>query len=237
MKKKQVIVLSLVFALTSLLIGGAFASGKISIVVNGRTVPTDVSPRNVDGRIMVPISTISKALGADVTWDSKKQTVIINQKSGTSVSTPDLWNEKLNLTGGQWADIVSLINKYFVTYDSRDEEAWKKTIASSYLNNGSIELPGGGVYPSILELKIVDAKKIVDSKRKGEGRSDGDQYKVRVKIVHYMNLSTPFVAEWDFDVAPYMSKGYLIDYANIISDTQLKNYTVFPGLTFQDVSE
>jgi len=99
MKKKLVIFVSLVFALTSLLIGGAFASGKISIVVNGQTVPTDVSPRNVDGRVMVPISTISKALGAGVTWDSKKQTVIINQKNGTSVSTPDLWNEKLNLSG------------------------------------------------------------------------------------------------------------------------------------------
>ncbi len=237
MRKKLIIAASLIFTLTFLLIGGAFASGKITIVVNGQTVPTDVSPRNIDGRVMVPISTISKALGANVTWDSKNQTVIINQKNGTLVSTPDLWNEKLNLDGGEWAEIVSLINKYFVTYDSRDEEAWKKTIAPSYLDNGSVELPGGGVYPSILELKIVDAKKIVDVKRTGEGRSNKDQYKVRVKIVHYMNLSTPFVAEWDFDVASYMSKGYLIDYANIINDTYLKNYTVFPGLTFQDVSD
>jgi hypothetical protein len=230
MKKKLVIAASLIFALTSLLIGGAFASGRITIVVNGQTVPTDVSPRNVDGRVMVPISTISKALGANVTWDSKNQTVIINQKNGTSGSSPDIWNEKLNLVGGEWAEIVSLINKYFVTYDSRDEEAWKNTIAPSYLDNGSVALPGGGVYPSILELKIIDAK--------NTGKVEaGDQYKIRVKIVHYMNLSTPFVAEWDLDITPYMSKGYLIDEAQIISDTQLSNYTVFPGLTFQDVSE
>jgi len=47
----------------------------------------------------------------------------------------------------------------------------------------------------------------------------------------------PFVAEWDLDVTPYMSKGYLIDKGQIISDTQLSSYTVFLGLTFQDVSE
>lgn len=230
MKRKLIIVASLIFALTTVLIGGAFASGKITIVVNGQTIPTDVSPRNIDGRVMVPISTVSKALGADVTWDSKNQTVIINQKTGTPL-TPDIWNEEINTSGGEWAEIVSLINHYLVAYDSRDEEAWKKTIAPSYIENGSIELAGGGVYPSILELKILDAKKI------GELKNGGVQYKILVKIVHYMNLSTPFVAKWEFDVSPYMSKGYLIDYANIISDTQLKNYTVFPGLTFTDVSE
>jgi len=230
MKRKLIITASAILTLTFLLVGGAFASGKISIIVNGQAINTDVPPKNVDGRIMVPISTVSKALGANVSWDSKNQTVVINQKNTASSSTPDLWNEKLNLIGAEWAEIVSLINQYLISYDTRDEEAWNKTIAPNYLNNGAIALPGGGVYPSILEIKFIDSKKT----GKVEG---GDQYKVRVNIVHYMNLSTPFLAEWEIEVTPYVGKGYLIDNAQIISDTQLKNYTVFPGLTFTDVSE
>ncbi|MNW54042.1 hypothetical protein D3C74_316280 [compost metagenome] len=136
----------------------------------------------------------------------------------------------MDFDGGTWAEITSLINHYLVAYDSRDEEAWKKTIASNYLDNNGIVLPGGGVYPSILETKFLDAKKIGEDK-------GGDKYKVLVKIVHYMNLSTPFVAEWEFDVTPYIGEGYLVDRAQIISDTQLNNYTVFPGLTFVEVSE
>ncbi|WP_120462393.1 copper amine oxidase N-terminal domain-containing protein [Paenibacillus aceti] len=227
MKRKLMITVLLIFTLTSLLIGGALASGKISIVVNGQTIKTDVSPRNVDGRVMVPISTISKALGANVSWDSKTQTVVINQKNAASASGSDLWKEELDLTGGDWAEIASPIYQYLVAYNIRDEaseEVWNKIVSPDYKG---ISFPGGGVYPSILDIKFIDAKKV-------EG---AEQYKVRVNVVHYMNLSTPFIAEWEFLITSYVGKGNLIDDANIIKDTQLKNYTVFPGLTFVDVSE
>lgn len=70
-----------VLSIFSLVMGGAYAfgSGKIKIVMNGESIASDVAPKNVNGRVMVPISTISKALGANVSWDPKSQTVSIKQ--------------------------------------------------------------------------------------------------------------------------------------------------------------
>ncbi|WP_368601037.1 stalk domain-containing protein [Paenibacillus glucanolyticus] len=50
----------------------SFGSGKIDIVVNGENIATDVAPKNVNSRVMVPISTISKAVveGFDKTFVS-----------------------------------------------------------------------------------------------------------------------------------------------------------------------
>lgn len=66
MKKKLLISLTAVaFALTAA-VGMAFAKGTIRIVVNGEQIKTDVAPQISKNRVMVPISFVSKALGADV---------------------------------------------------------------------------------------------------------------------------------------------------------------------------
>ncbi|WP_163879196.1 stalk domain-containing protein [Paenibacillus favisporus] len=38
----------------------------LKIIVDGKEIATDVAPKNENGRVLVPISTISKALGSGV---------------------------------------------------------------------------------------------------------------------------------------------------------------------------
>ena len=51
-----------------------------------------------NNRVMVPISFISKALGANVTWDEKNQMVSI--KSSKSDLQEDVWNQNLDISSG-----------------------------------------------------------------------------------------------------------------------------------------
>ncbi|MGG3279478.1 copper amine oxidase N-terminal domain-containing protein [Paenibacillus solani] len=106
----------------------AFGSGKIKIVVNGNNIATDVAPKNVNGRVLVPISTISKALGANVSWDSKTQTVSIQQ--GTSnPKTTDVWSQSLNDTSAEeWAAVKRTIDLFIIGYDGQDEELVKSLV-------------------------------------------------------------------------------------------------------------
>lgn len=47
-----------------------------TILVNGHSLETEVSPQIIQGRVMVPISSIFKELGAEVTWLSETQTIL-----------------------------------------------------------------------------------------------------------------------------------------------------------------
>lgn len=51
--------------------------GKKRIVVNGTSIPIDVVPEFKNDRVMLPITHISQALGSQVRWDAKEQTVYI----------------------------------------------------------------------------------------------------------------------------------------------------------------
>jgi uncharacterized membrane protein YgcG len=51
--------------------------GYIHLIVNGREIFPDVSPRIIEGRVMVPIRAISEALGVQVTWYQPAQAVIV----------------------------------------------------------------------------------------------------------------------------------------------------------------
>ena len=54
-----------------------FAEGEITATVNGEQLQFDVPPTIVDNRTMVPIRAVCEALGADVYWHGKTQSVII----------------------------------------------------------------------------------------------------------------------------------------------------------------
>lgn len=72
--KKWVVILAVCLVFVT---GTAWAYNSITIVVNGKTVASDVSPFIKDGRTMVPLRVVSESLGADVEWDSDTQTVNI----------------------------------------------------------------------------------------------------------------------------------------------------------------
>lgn len=49
-------------------------SGKV------KTIELDVPPQITDGRTMVPLRAVSKALGMDVNWDDETRTITISRK-------------------------------------------------------------------------------------------------------------------------------------------------------------
>nr|WP_251036211.1 copper amine oxidase N-terminal domain-containing protein [Paenibacillus sp. ISL-20] len=217
-----------------MVIGGvyAFGSGKIKIVVNGESIATDVAPKNVNGRVMVPISTISKALGANVSWDPKSQTVSIKQGTSNAPAVNDVWNQSLSDTyGEEWAAVKRVIDQFILGYDGQDEELVKSLVVEGFDKTfiaPGVYVPVGGNYPSLLDHDIIDAKK--------SGTVDGrGEYKVRVKFVSYVGLSSPVENTWDIDVTPKPSKAdeYLIKKIER-SAKGLSSYTVFSGLTFKD---
>ncbi|WP_054402830.1 copper amine oxidase N-terminal domain-containing protein [Paenibacillus solani] len=231
MKNKKLFSISAVALSISLVLGGtyAFGSGKIKIVVNGNNIATDVAPKNVNGRVLVPISTISKALGANVSWDSKTQTVSIQQ--GTSnPKTTDVWSQSLNDTSAEeWAAVKRTIDLFIIGYDGQDEELVKSLVVEGFDKTfiaPGVYVPGGGHFPSLLNYEIIDAKQTGSVDGRGE-------YKVRVKFVNYVGRSSPTENTWDIDVTPKpKSDKYLIKEVEQ-SAKALSSYTVFPGLTFK----
>jgi len=79
MKKKWSIVAGIVVLLVALATV-AFADTPIKLVVNGQETKPDMPPQIINGRTMVPVRWVADALGADVQWDDKNKTVIINKE-------------------------------------------------------------------------------------------------------------------------------------------------------------
>jgi hypothetical protein len=62
----------------------ATAAGEIKVTLNGEELAFDVPPVNIDGRVLVPMRGIFEALGAEVEWDERLQSVTAS-KDNTSV--------------------------------------------------------------------------------------------------------------------------------------------------------
>jgi len=54
--------------------------------INGQTVSLDVPAQILRGRTMVPVRFVSEALGQDVDWNSRKQTVTIKSDTPSNIS-------------------------------------------------------------------------------------------------------------------------------------------------------
>ena len=130
-----------------------------------------------NNRVMVPISFISKALGANVTWDEKNQMVSI--KSSKSDLQEDVWNQNLDISSS-WSQVK--IALYIVGFDTRDDELIK-----SISVEGFDMIPIGGMYPSIIDYEIVDAQQTKET------------LKVRVRVI--IQEEKLFGEEWDIEIA------------------------------------
>ncbi len=62
----------------------ALGTQPIKLLVNGQEIKCDVPPQIVNGRTMVPISAVSKALGCQVSWDASQGAVIVTSAGQTA---------------------------------------------------------------------------------------------------------------------------------------------------------
>ena len=87
MKRTVIAIMVLTIVLTA--VAAALAANPISLVVSGKEIKTDIPPRLIDGRVMVPIRFVTEALGVEVKWDEKKNAVLIGN---------DIWDEQFDLS-------------------------------------------------------------------------------------------------------------------------------------------
>jgi len=86
-KMKRLIILTSALAITLTTVG-AVAGADITVRVNGERVRfAGIGPREVSGRVMVPLRGVLEQMGATVDWDSHSRTVLAS-KAGTSIELP-----------------------------------------------------------------------------------------------------------------------------------------------------
>lgn len=73
MKKKLICVLAFMLVSYSVI-----ASAAINITVDNKPIVGDTEPKNIDGRVLLPVRTVFEAIGAKVSWnaDEKKITAV-----------------------------------------------------------------------------------------------------------------------------------------------------------------
>lgn len=59
----------------------AMAAPTIGLYLDGSPIPTDTPPVNISGRVMVPLRVVSESLGANVSWTSNRDPIVISKGS------------------------------------------------------------------------------------------------------------------------------------------------------------
>lgn len=110
---------------------------------------------------------------------------------------------------------------------NRDREAGLKLVTSDFDSDfigREVVIPIAGIYPRLADYKLVDAKRISDN-----------LIRVRVALIEVGDETTTSIHQQnlDFDVS-LQSSAPLISGIWRAGEQELKDYEVFPGLTYTD---
>ena len=238
MNKKIIIAVFATVLALSAAFGVGYANGIISINVNGKKVSSDVNPRMVNNRVMVPISFVSKALGAVVSWDPKKQTVSI-QSYG--LLPENVWDENFDKNGRLSGISVSSINDtvqvFLAGLDTGNQELLKRTTSKEM----DIKSLSGGHFSlgaSFLSSRILDIKTI-----KRPTPETTPEYQVRVAIQTWLDGLTIDYLDLHVTMAPPVEKDgmittgdkmeYIVTKQKLVKSIPVKEHRVFPGFSLK----
>jgi len=84
MRKKLLVVFTLAILILGM-VALAYANAPIKLLFNGEELKTDVAPKLIEGRVLVPIRVIAETLGADVEWNAEQNAVLINNTQTQSL--------------------------------------------------------------------------------------------------------------------------------------------------------
>ncbi len=128
-----------------ILVGGlVFAGHSISIVIDGSEIETDVAPRLVQDRTLVPIRVITQHFGADVGWVPDTMTVEITSPYQHFMKG---YGEK-GMYIMQAGDVLSMVNAgTAVVMDVRSDALRKHSFIA-----GSMHIPMGMLLERLGEL-------------------------------------------------------------------------------------
>ncbi|WP_342553876.1 copper amine oxidase N-terminal domain-containing protein [Paenibacillus sp. FSL R7-0652] len=238
MRKKIILSVLTTVAVMSGVLGSAYAAGMIKINVNGTQLQTDTAPKMVNNRVMVPLSSVSKALGASVSWNEKNQTVSIHT---TGIPYENVWDENMKDIGPfELARINNTIQVFLAGMDTGIEDLLKKSTFNMDVDRLKQEHFSMG--PTMLSTKILDMKTI---KKNINGQKP--EYLVRVGIqaggdelrVEYWDLTVLFTPA--VDDGKTISTGGKMDYVvtkrEVVKSVPVRVQRVFPGFTLEESNE
>lgn len=175
---KRTVIAIIVLAIVLTAVTAALAANPISLVVSGKEIKTDIPPRLINGRVMVPIRFVAEALGTEVKWDEKKNAVLIGN---------DIWDEQLDHSKGSLYSAVTAVTSYLsllqaniggavagITYESgtgvRGHIGWNSVLSEKALDAGygmeRVWVPMGGMTGSsvrqVVRFEILDGRRIKD---------------------------------------------------------------------------
>ena len=131
---------------------------NIKVVVDGKELATDKEPFAVEGTTYLPVRAVAEAVGKDVTWDSKTQTVyLVSKPNSAENQTNNATYSRKNPAPIGVAQAISSTGiageynaKVTVLSSERGESAWTKIKASNKYNE---KAPDGKEYV-LVKVKI-----------------------------------------------------------------------------------
>lgn len=222
MNKKVILTVLCTLLSISLIFGVAYASGGIKIVVNGKTVAADVAPRVINNRVMVPISFVSQALGADVTWDQKTQMVGVKSYG---IAPVDVWKDDLSkLSRFNMSSINNTVQVFMTGMDSRLNDLFNKSVMTGLETDFSKDpfIPMG---PQMLSTQITDIRAI--------NVAPGKPFEFQVKVgVQTWWDDKPALDYWDITVIQHHQDNkmeFLVKKFERTTSTPVEENRLFPG--------
>lgn len=104
-----VIAVAVLFSVQTVMDAEPAAAANVSIIIDGQTVPSDVSPTIINDRTMVPVRVIGEYLNATVVWDNSTRTATITKGSTTLKLTEGQYSYTLNGTSNSLDVPITII--------------------------------------------------------------------------------------------------------------------------------
>lgn len=104
-----VIAVAVLFSIQTVMDAEPAAAANISIIIDGQTVSSDVSPTIINDRTMVPVRVIGEYLNATVVWDNSTRTATITKGSTTLKLTEGQYSYTLNGTSNSLDVPITII--------------------------------------------------------------------------------------------------------------------------------
>ncbi|MGI6317606.1 MAG: stalk domain-containing protein [Dethiobacteria bacterium] len=139
--KKKIFIFVMVALLLLCSVSSVFAHSSIKMYFNGKEVFSDVSPKVVNGRLLVPIRIITERLGALIKWNEKHNSVEINfeelqaQKTRISLLESALAPKDPDAAVKTWAEGVKTRNgalQYAVMTPELKEESYSDFVKMNW---------------------------------------------------------------------------------------------------------
>jgi phosphatidylserine/phosphatidylglycerophosphate/cardiolipin synthase-like enzyme len=176
MKRKYLVALLAVVIACFLLVSLVYAAQPITLIVNGQTVQCDVPPQLINGRTMVPISAVAKALGCQVNWDGNTQAVNIASSAGSNASGLEYYFPR----AGQHPDqeLINVINSAKSNLDIAIYSLTKDDIVQAIA-----AAKGRGA-----TVRIISDKEESDNKYQAQALATLASVGIPIKINHHSGL-------------------------------------------------